>query len=98
MSCPRAAPSVIDSTDATALLRAGRADTNFKPDLDRSQMPKSMQLGEFSCPGSCGKHNYKNLMSLQGHIRACIAMNEVGKPGQNGCWQPGFSPPLAGEA
>ena len=61
-------------------------------------MPESMQLGEFPCPGSCGKLNYKNVMSLQGHIRACIAKNEVGKPGQNGCWQPGFSPAAAAAA
>ena len=59
------------------------------PELDRSNMPKSMQLGKFECLGSCGSV-YKVKMALQGHVRLCLAKNKVGQKGQNGCWQPGY--------
>ena len=71
---------------------AGKSDTNFKPDLDRSNMPNNMQLGEHKCPGTCGTV-YKVRQALTGHMNLVRKANEQGKAGQNQCWQPGFPPP-----
>jgi hypothetical protein len=71
---------------------AGRFDTNFKPDLDRSSMPSNMQLGEHKCPGTCGT-TYKVRMSLTNHMNLVTKANEMGIAGRNTCWQPGFLPP-----
>ena len=68
---------------------SGQCDTNYKPELNRSQMEKSMQLGKFECLGSC-RHVYKVQKALQGHVRKCLEKNKVGLKGQNGCWQPGY--------
>ena len=68
---------------------SGKHDTHYKPELNRRKMRKSMQLGAFECPGSCGSV-YKVQASLQGHERHCLKKNEAGEPGQNGCWQPGY--------
>ena len=66
-----------------------KLQANFKPGLDRSKMTKSMQLGAFECPGSCGCV-YKTQASLKSHERKCLKKNKAGESGQNGCWQPGY--------
>ena len=71
---------------------AGKASTNFQPNMDRSNMPKSMQLGEYKCPGTCGVV-YKVRKALTGHMNLVKKANEQGKDGQNQCWQLGFLPP-----
>ena len=57
--------------------------------MDRTKMRPVMQLGEFKCRGSC-KRVYATINSRNGHERLSRQKNEQGKPGQNGCKQPGY--------
>ena len=49
-----------------------------------------MQLGQHLCLGTCGK-TYKNLASLRVHNHASSIKNKKNEPGQNFCWQLGYS-------
>jgi hypothetical protein len=71
---------------------ADKADSNFKPDLDRSNMRPDMQLGAFKCLGTCGTV-YRVKKAAVSHMRLVRKANEQGNAGPNNCRQPGFSPP-----